>query len=44
MAYRELCVLEIREVLRLWLSGRGHRRVGLGLTAAQKPTAPAGQK
>ena len=28
MAYRELYVVEIREVLRLWQSGCGYRRIG----------------
>ena|SRR5438270_4831629 len=28
MAYREVCVVEVREVLRAWLAGKGLRLVG----------------
>jgi len=27
MAYREVCVIEVREVLRIWLAGAGLRTV-----------------
>jgi hypothetical protein len=27
MSYREVSVIEIREILRLWLEGRGYREV-----------------
>ena len=36
MAYRELFVVEIREVLRLWQAGLGHRRIAALVSVDRK--------